>query len=152
MIKLNELRNICYKVLLNEKYYPKENETYCNLATYDILNQIGYSDGLRKSGDRILLANEMAEVLASKYKLVDISYCLNNILNNIFVACKKDTPHGHIAIIYPIKTMVWSEKWKSLVPLCVNVGKVNAIMGLNWAFSEKPDIFKICELEYDDRV
>jgi hypothetical protein len=92
------------------------------------------------------MANEMYDILNSKFEKIDLDYCrLSIVSGNIFVACQKNPDgHGHIAVIYPVITLSYSSKWKCAIPLCCNIGKENGIIGLNWAFGEKiPDIFKL---------
>jgi hypothetical protein len=51
-------------------------------------------------------------------------------------AAVKGAAHGHIAPIYPTPGMETSGSWKCQVPFVSNVGKKNAVMGANYAFSK----------------
>lgn len=146
MNNVDKIRNVCHKVLANTNLFPKEGKTFCNIGTYYILDELGYGHYFFDTQAKMpKLANEMNLTLKRHFKKLELNNLSSDYLEsgNIFIASIYNAPHGHIAIIYPTKTKVFSFKWNTSVPLCANIGKENGIIGLNYAFDEKPDIFLI---------
>jgi len=142
MTTINRIRIACHKILAIPTLLP-DDKTYCNIGTFMILRELGLHNDFVKDKS-IMLANEMYEMLKEKYVRVPIERVFKDLLSGkVFVACLPNKPHGHIAIIYPHDTKVFSLKWNISVPLCANIGKENGIIGLNWAFAEMPDLFEI---------
>ena len=146
------IREEIHKILSNMSYKRKDNTTYCNMATFDILERFGLQRNFwDKEEKRIMLANEMCEVLDKTYIHIGCD-CdkFPELINSNFLmiaSWKNDNGHGHIAPIYPSRTRVFSNKWKKNVPLVGNVGYENGVMGLNWAFPEEPKIYIIGEID-----
>ena len=146
MTKINKIRLACHKILAVPTLLP-DDKTYCNIGTFMILRELGIHNDFVKDNS-IKLANEMYDVLKEKYTKVSLDRVFKDILTGkVFVACLHGKPHGHIALIYPHSTQVYSIKWNVSVPLCANFGRENGVMGLNWAFSELPDLFEIGEVK-----
>ena len=142
MENIDKIRIACCKILADENLLPRNNETFCNIGAGRILEMLGYNDF--KKGDEFLMANEMFDILNSKYEKVDLDYCrLSIVSGNIFVACQKGDPHGHIAVIYPHQTISYSSKWQCAVPLVANIGACNGVISLSWAFKLIPNIYKL---------
>jgi len=147
MNKLDYIRVCCHIILSNKNLISSNGVTYCNIGFYYILRLLGLGDDfVNKLYKEPYLANEMYDILKEKYKQVNIEEVLSNLESGkLYAASIKDNPHGHIALIYPHKTKVYSIKWNKLVPLCVNFGKENGIIGLNWAFNKEPEYFELGE-------
>jgi isocitrate dehydrogenase kinase/phosphatase len=150
-LKLQKILLACHKTLADANLFKKDMNgansiTYCNVGVYMILNELGkQSDFWNKQLGRMMMANEMYDVLKAKYPKVDIH--ADFYVPKIFVASQKNIDgHGHIAVIYPSRSKVYTGKWNCYVPLVCNIGKENAVMGLNWAFGEMPEIFDLGEV------
>jgi hypothetical protein len=144
MENIDKIRLACHKVLSDESLLPRNNETFCNIGAGRILEMLGYNDF--KRGNEYLMANEMYDILNSKYEKVDLDYCrLSIVSGNIFVACQKGNPHGHITVIYPVITLSYSSKWRCAVPLVANIGACNGVISLSFAFAQMPNIYLIGE-------
>jgi len=148
MKKSDLIKLACHKILAVPDFIAKDNTTYCNIGTYFVLRELNLNNKFFNiNKKRIMLANEMYDVLDKEYKRINITDLINRDFEKVYVACVKDEPHGHIAIIYPDKTLCQSGKWKLSVPLCCNFGKENGIMGLNYAFRYIPDIFELGDIQ-----
>lgn len=147
--KIERLRYVIHKYLNDQSLYKKEIQggdliTYCNIGVYSILEEFGKHSQFW-NGKRIMLANEMVEVLESKFKPVDYDH--DFLTPHIYVAgCRNPNGHGHVAVIYPSKAKIFSVKWGIVVPLCANIGKFNGVESLNWCFSDIPDIYDLGEI------
>lgn len=150
------IRQICHKILAEDSLLPKQDTTYCNFAVFRILEYFGLQWNFwNEKEKRIMLANEMCEMMASKYIEVPINE-VNKTPNFLMLSgWKNDNGHGHVAVIYPTKVNATSRKWLNIeVPMVANVGKYNGIIGLNYAFAEKPKIYLIAEIpamQWDER-
>jgi len=156
------------KIVLDERFAPvynkkthKISKTYCNLAVYQFCQYLHLPKEIfyNKKKKRIMTANEMYDFAKEKNdcfldisKLINISF--TNVCNyvithtdRIIFAIIKQNPHGHIAPIFPNEEIKFSAKWNCLVPMVANVGKEQNIMGLNYAFADKPDFF-----EYKEKI
>ena len=145
--KVNKIKLVCHKVLANPNLLPREGKTYCNVGSALILDELGYTTFVRNQETKEpFIANEMCHIFDKSFERVDITKCIELIDKGlIFVACQEGNPHGHICVIYPSKTTTFSKKWSMIVPLVANIGKVNEVCGLNFAFSELPKIYLIGE-------
>ncbi len=141
-----KIRLVCHQVLANPGYLATPGKTYCNIAFYEIMKKFNLHNHFFNTKEkRIMMANEIMDSLINKFPKVHIEDVKQKIIEGkqIFVAGIKENPHGHITVIYPVKSFVYSAKWKLEVPLCANVGIENAIMGLNYAFKNIPLFFEI---------
>jgi hypothetical protein len=144
MENVDQIKFACHKILSRQDLLPKGDITFCNIGFNLIMYELGYIDDFKTAG-RYMMANEIYDKLTARYEKVEIGYVISNITSgNIFVACRKEIVHGHIAIVYPDKTLSYSGKWINAVPLVANIGKINGVIGLNWAFGDDmPDLFLI---------
>lgn len=141
------IRYHCHKILSDDSLLNKNCVTFCNIAVFDMLEYFNLQWNFwNLSEKRIMLANEMCDVLKNKYIKVSYEDAIREKCNLYIAALKNPIGHGHVAIIYPSDTVVFSKKWDCKVPLVCNVGKTNGVMGLNWAFSDKPDIYFISKI------
>lgn len=148
--KIEKLRYIIHKYLNDQSLYKKEFTgaenltTYCNIGAYSILEEFEKHRPFW-NGKRIMLANEMVEVLEGSFRPVD--YDFDFLKPRIYMAGWRNMKgHGHVAIIYPSKAKIFSAKWGVVCPLCANIGKFNGIDSLNWCFNELPDIYDLGEI------
>lgn len=142
MNSVDKIRLSCHKILAIPTLLPNKS-TYCNIGTFLILRELKLHNDFIKNNS-IMLANEMYDVLKTRYKQISLDEVFTELeTGKVFVASIKEQPHGHIAIIYPHRTRIYSSKWNKFVPLCANFGVENGIMGLNWAFNKEPELFEI---------
>lgn len=126
------LRQLCEAVLEDPRYQPKYGITHCNEAVAEIAYGLGYG-GL--SG---LMANSIVTLMDIHWQKVDGKRAAELASQDVLVvAGHKDTPHGHVAVVYPAP-MQRSGSWGKDVPLLCNVGKRNAIMRASQAFRTEP--------------
>lgn len=149
-ITADDVRLACHKVLSDRTLLPRDNVTYCNIGFVRILMELDSQNlhyFIDERNKKPFLANAIVDILDEKFETIDLKTLLDNILssNVIYVAGIKGVNHGHVALVYPMHGFVYSSKFKTLVPLVANVGKINGIMGLNYAFSEMPKIYVIKE-------
>lgn len=146
----DDVRIACHKVLADRSLLPIGNVTFCNIGFVRILMELNSQNLHYFVDDRTkkpFLANSIVEILDKNFETIDINTLLKNIIfsNTIYVAGIKGEKHGHVAVVYPMYSFVYSQKFKTTVPLVANIGKINGIMGLNYAFSEMPKIYVIKE-------
>lgn len=147
------IRRICHKILSDDGLNPNRDITYCNFAVYKILHHFNLHNNFwNEKEKRIMLANEMVDVLESKYIKMPIKEVWDNPNLLLVAGWKNPIGHGHICVIYPSKEHIFSNKWQMEVPLVCNVGFENRIMGLNYAFAERPNIYLISEIEAIDDI
>lgn len=94
------------------------------------------------SGFAGLLANEIFEKMVREWKKVPPAWaCEFANTGGLAIAAVKGHQHGHVAVVFPGATTIYSGKWKEEAPLVANVGQTCGIMGANYAFKEKPSYF-----------
>lgn len=136
-----KLRKVCEAVVKSDTMLPRDGKTFCNLACQLICLHMGYK---KFEG---LLANQIYEVCSKEWKKVDPKWAMEYAVGGgLAIAALRGSPHGHVAMLVPETTMMYSGKWKQDCPFVANVGKRNGIMGSNWAFEKIPDYF-ICPKE-----
>lgn len=124
-------------------------KTFCNIATQAICAGAGYHDfdgmlankmrdhaykhwirpaGL--TGDKLAMAHQAA------------------MIGDLALLAFKGDPHGHIAVVAPVKPVVYSGKWGFYCPIVANVGgakadgtTANGLVGANYAFAQMPEVF-----------
>jgi hypothetical protein len=141
--KLNDAQDAVFS---DKAYFPQGDQTFCNLATQDVLSRLGY-DNLG-----LMLADEMyAFVSTSKDWLIkpmqDAISLVNEgtILLAILPASKLGQAHGHVNTLTP-GSPDFSGKWNVKTPLCLNIGRVGTCFrakGENWAFQVIPEIYAL---------
>lgn len=149
----DRIRLACHKVLADKSLLKKQDTTYCNFGIFRILSEFDKQMYFwNKEANRIMLANEMYDKLNSSNISIGLDSDIFYNSNSIFIACTKGIKHGHIAIIYPSYSRVYSTKWGKKAPLVANIGHINGVMGLNWAFAEEPKIFYFCDIKDIDNA
>ena len=117
----------------------KNEITYCNIATRDILNN---------GGDHSLdnmLANDMYDYLSNQNNAVKINYndAVFYAKQGITIIMAVKMPgHGHVAVVAPY-TAKWNHNWQMNIPQVFNAGDKNGIGSLSVFFrsTNKPDAF-----------
>jgi hypothetical protein len=145
---IGKLKKAMDDLLADEALQPKKGATYCNIATFKLVQGLGFPYFWREKADRPMMANEMIDYMdthplqfsklfnpITAYDMANNGYCV--------LAALKDQPHGHICAVAPIQQLITSGRFKCQVPTVCNIGKKNEYMGLNYAFSEMPN-FYIC--------
>lgn len=138
---LTELTRVMDEVRNNPGLAPKpDGTTYCNF------NALMVAEGLRcrdifPRGIH-LMANHLIDHMASSPSFIplgaDFATAYQRAVEGALVfAGAKELVHGHIAPIYPAAGLITSGLWGAMVPHVSNVGKRNAVMGVNFAFSAK---------------
>jgi hypothetical protein len=145
--KMDDARNDkALAPITNKK--TKEVTTFCNLACFRLVQDLGLPYYWNDALDRPMLANEAIGYMDdnpnqfSKFHDPVTAWELANKGHLIFAALK-NIPHGHIAPVYPTPGMVTSGKWRIQVPYVSNVGIKNEIMGINFAFADIPDFYAV---------
>jgi hypothetical protein len=140
------------EVFANKAYWPTlDGETFCNLATHDVLSRLGYGDLKGLTADQMY-----AYVSTSKDWLIkpmaDAQELANEgtILISILPAVKLGQEHGHINTITTGQGD-FSGRWNCKTPFCMNLGKKGTpenpgcfrSKGINWAFQIPPEIYAL---------
>ena len=134
---MKTVKEICDYHIEDPDLIAREDKTYCNVFVQRVCLDYGYA-GLK---DRT--ANSIYDFCSNSEDFVKIGmddaykYSTDGML---CIAALKSTPHGHVAIVYP-DLKVFSGKWNMEVPRVASVGTKNGIMGVNYAFKDKPDYF-----------
>lgn len=142
-VQLNEAQNI---VFANKAYWPNAGQTFCNEATQDVLNRLGYN---ALNG---MLADIMYKMIAgaSDWKLIameDAQAIANagTILVATLPSYKLGQLDGHICTLTPGQA-VDSGHWGAMAPMCMNLGRVGTCfrkIGINYAFIPEPEIYAL---------
>jgi hypothetical protein len=133
-------------VYADKSYWPQAGETFCNVATQDVLRRMGY-DALEG-----LTADEMyASISSSKdwlrKPMADAQSLVNEgtILMGILPAAKLGQLHGHVNTL-TTGSEDFSGMWNCKTPLCMNLGRIGTCFrtkGENWAFQMIPEIYAL---------
>ena len=136
-------------VFANPSYQPQIGETFCNVATQDVLLQLGYAALEGKTADEMY-----AYISTSKDWLIkpmgDVQALANEgtILVAVLPAAKLGQSHGHINTITPAAGEDFSGNWNCKTPFCMNLGRAGTCFrsrGENWAFQVIPEIYALVE-------
>lgn len=141
--KLNEAQDIVFS---NKSYQPIGDETFCNLATQDVLNRLGYKQMTGLTADQMYayISNSsdwLIKPMADAISLVNEGTLLLAILPSI----KLGQLHGHVNSLTP-GSPDFSGKWNCKTSLCMNLGRVGTCFrarGENWAFQVVPEIYAL---------
>ena len=134
-------------VFADKAYWPTDNgTTYCNLATQDVLNRLGYNALGGMTADimyQMISASPdwLIKPMADAIDLVQEGV----ILVAILPAMKLGQSHGHVNTLTPGSPDT-SGKWGVKTPLCMNLGRVGTCFrakGENWAFQIPPEIYAL---------
>lgn len=134
-------------VFANKDYWPNDDgTTFCNVATQDVLKQLGYNAlaGFTADGmyDYISTSDDwLIKPMADAIDLVQEG----TVLVAILPAAKLNQSHGHVNTLTP-GSADFSGKWDSKTPLCMNLGRDGTCFrakGENWAFQIQPEIYAL---------
>lgn len=133
-------------VFANPAYKPQGDQTFCNLATNDVLARLGYSVLQDKTADEmyafISTSNEwLIKPMSDAISLVHEG----TILLAILPAEKLGQSHGHVNTLTP-GSPDFSGRWNCKTPLCMNIGRSGTCFrakGENWAFQTPPEIYAL---------
>ena len=126
----------------DKKFKPPVGRTFCNFAVQRICHALDYDNLASKN------ANQMYDYVSANWSRCHEEDAVKAaLLGDIVLAAWKNpgkapNNHGHVAIVYPEKQMVFSGKWNCYTVKVANVGGTNGIMGANYAFAERPEFFR----------
>lgn len=145
------LKAACNKVIHQGDLKPEVNAkgevvaTFCNLGVYRIATELGVGPLFyNAAAKRPMLAAEMMAAFAGnplrfekvepEHARADADAGLLVIAGTMGAPLIKDE---HVAVVYPGRPMTESGKWAGLhVPYVANVGKINDVIGANYAFGK----------------
>lgn len=129
---VKDLQSLCDDIVNDPELSPRGDVSFCNIAVIQACEEYGIKVL------RGMTANQICDWLDKNWNKVSGKEA--NILANMGILCiagQRGVAHGHVATVYP-GAMVYSTKWKKDCPVLANVGRRNAVMGANWAFSLEP--------------
>lgn len=144
--RVQSLRDIGAKIVLNPKWAPHDGKTFCNMAVCSAAVSFNY-DGFLDKDAKPILADDMIRKMASDPKHWKPSTAQdawdNALLGGLSIACYSAAPDGHVAVVAP-GPKSWSVKWSTYCPPVFNVGKTMNLeapytMGENFAFLLRPN-------------
>lgn len=139
-----KLKQAVHLVLSDNSLLPGVDVTYCNLFVHRVSKLMGFDYFFNRQAERVMLANEIIAWLERNGRQLNTIEAFEAAKEGRFViAGRRGDEHGHIAIIYPCPHLAYSGRWGMGVPLCANVGKVNGIFGVNWAFQILPEYYEV---------
>lgn len=133
-MEIEVFKSLCAGVVADPELQPAGGVTHCNQGLNDIATEFGFTEFDGK------MANACIDLMASDMRWRECSAeeaWTWAMAGNLAVACMKEEPHGHVAVICP-GDKVASGKWQVDVPQIANVGQKNGIFGENFAFREPP--------------
>lgn len=141
--QLTEAQNI---VFANQTYWPKGDETFCNLATQEILMRMGYTALSGMKADAMYNYVQSSKEWLVK-PLAEAQVLVNEgvIMMAILPAFKLGQSHGHVNTLTP-GTEDFSGHWNVKTPACMNLGRVGTCFrskGINYAFVPIPEIYAL---------
>ena len=143
-IQLNEAQDIVFS---DPSYKPlADGVTFCNLATQDVLNRLGYNALSGKTADEMYAfistsPDWLIKPMQDAIELVQEG----TILVAILPAVKLEQSDGHVNTLTP-GSADFSGKWNCKTPLCMNLGRIGTCFrakGENWAFQIQPEIYAL---------
>lgn len=142
--ELNDAQDI---VFANPAYKPQGEETFCNIATQDVLHRLGYDPMQGMTADEMCawvsiprngwLIKPMADAQALANEGV--------ILIALLSSQRLGQSHGHVVTLTTGQGD-FSGKWNCKTPFCMNIGRAGTLFrsrGVNWAFQIPPDIYAL---------
>lgn len=116
--------------------------THCNTGVQRICRGMEYDklDSMTADEMHAYLKKNWIEPYGSTQDKMIAAYSAA-LLGDLAILSWVHEPHGHVAVVAPEKTQIFSGKWQLYVPKVANVGQKNDIMAANFAFTELPDVF-----------
>ena len=141
-----DIRNACAVALANKDFEPRDGMTFCNLALYAILTELGIGRIVWDvSSNRVMLANDIADTLENTCRELSMTEAWQASNNGtVVIAALKASYHGHVAMVYPFPSLYTSGKWgRADVPCVANIGKDIGVMPANWVFGAIPRFWRV---------
>lgn len=143
-IVLNKVQD---EVFANKSYWPQaDGETFCNVATQNVLGLLGYGDLDGLTADEMYAKISTSEEWLIKSMIEALVLVqAGTILVAILPATKLGQSHGHVNTLTP-GSADFSGKWNVKTALCMNLGRVGTCFrakGENWAFQIPPEIYAL---------
>lgn len=136
--KAVSIKKSCDKWVIDPSMEPGNGLTHCNQGVMQICEENGIEDFLG------MTANQIYALMfkSPKWQPIPMERASAAACDGIMViAAIKGNPHGHVTVVYPMLSQVYSGKWGEDCPLVCNIGKKNQICGVNFAFEDIPDFF-----------
>lgn len=142
--KLNEAQD---QVFANKSYWPKaDGETFCNVATQDVLVKMGYAALEGLTADQMYAkvstsSDWLIKPIGDAQGLVNVGTILIAILPSV----KLGQEHGHVCSLTSGE-QGFSGHWNCKVPLVMNLGRPGTCfrqIGVNYAFVPVPEIYAL---------
>ena len=114
--------------------------THCDSNAFLTAAALGLPNLWAPLQDATAMANNMVDFMEAhpeRFSKFTDHLLAWNLVNKgcLIYAALKEAQHGHIALLIPSIGMETSGRWGIQIPYVSNVGKVNDVMGLNYAFS-----------------
>jgi len=141
-----EIQRACARSLANNRFAPANGVTWCNYATHAILAELGFADMVwDRAKGQPLMANFMIDALSTACREVTFDEAFTKANKGaLIVAGLKMPGHGHVAVVYPFPARFTSSKWgRADIPCVANIGVLNGVMPLNWAFGTLPRLWLV---------
>ena len=141
-----EINTLILRLYKKAKYFPRDELTFCNVFVSDIVKAYFGSDALKGK-----LANDIVDVLSTECKtLKNADACIREVKKgNIVIAGQKLEGHGHVCPCLSLRQPEWSGNYSGMVPHCANVGGVNFIKKVSYAFRTLPVYYLITKETFD---
>lgn len=127
------------KIPLDATPRPKTSRTFCNISVQRICRGLGYNELENK------MANQIFDYCSDRwFSCNEIEARDAACIGDLVLAAWKNPEggHGHVAVVYPERLMVYSGKWQRDCPMVAAVDKPIPI-GANYSFRELPRYFRL---------
>ena len=134
-------------IFADKAYWPDDDgTTFCNVATQDLLRQLGYGGFSSMSADMMYTKVQtspewLIKPIADAIELVQEGTIILGILPSTILG----QSHGHVNTLTP-GSPDFSGKWNCKTPLCMNLGRAGTcfrLKGENWAFQIMPSFYAL---------
>lgn len=138
-----ELKAAMDAVRENPAFAPRDGKTYCNMGAFALARQLGIpwiwgnlKEGYATATDMVNFMDDNPEIFCLLVPGGDLKAWETARNGYLIFAGALDSPHSHIAPVYPTFAPTTSGSWRCTVPFVSNIGKENGVMGANYAFSK----------------
>lgn len=134
-------------VFANKSYWPTiDGETFCNVATQDVLSRLGYNALAGMTADvmyeTVCVSKDWVQkTLAEAQELANAGTILLAILSSAKLA----QAHGHVCTLTPGQSIA-SGHWGAMAPMAMNLGRIGTCfrkIGINYSFVPEPEIYAL---------
>jgi len=122
---------------------PRDGKTFCNMGAFALASELEVpwiwgtlKEGFVTATDMINFMDNTPEIFCPLFPGGGLKAWEAGKEGVLVFAAALDSPHSHIAPVYPSLAPMTSGRWGCMVPYVSNVGKENAVMGANYAFSK----------------